>query len=137
MNEGTGPAPGKESGPAEGTPTKTPFTSHPTTSTDSFLHRHDVVPLPLRWAKTLIDAAGGPVPAYGTREWSDLPDGPQKVAGCVLAAESWRTRHHQSGFLLGSGSRRAREIAEARRPRPGDYPGGHVRGNWNEVAAGE
>lgn len=87
-------------------------------------------PFPLVWAEALIaKAEGQPVPRYGSREWSLLPDtSPLKVAGCVLAAERERTRHKDYGHAPEgrTASRRAREIAEARRPRPGDHPGGSV-----------
>ena len=39
------------------------------------------------WAKALRDRAQGPVPVYGSPEWVALPDGPEKVAACVAAAE--------------------------------------------------
>jgi hypothetical protein len=85
-----------------------------------------VVSLPLPWAAELIFAVDGPVPAYGSPEWADLPDTSRaKVAACVVAAEAWRTRHHPAGVGPVT-SRRARRIAEARRPRPGDHLGGPV-----------
>lgn len=86
-----------------------------------------VVPLPLPWARAYIEnVAGAEIPEYGTAEFHALEDGPVKVASCVLAAERWRTRRFQPEFLPSTRSRRAREIAEARRPRPGDYLGGPV-----------
>jgi hypothetical protein len=43
-----------------------------------------------RWARRLMTAPGGPVPAYGTAEWLALPEGdPAKVAAVVRAAECW------------------------------------------------
>lgn len=93
----------------------------------------DVVPLPLSWARQLIAHAAGDVPEYGSPGWAGLPDDSrEKVAACVLAAEAWRTRHHRADFLPPSLSSRARRIAEARRPRPGDHRGGPVQ--WDEVA---
>ena len=81
---------------------------------------------PLSWAQQLIDGADGPVPVYGSREWVLLPDESRaKVAACVIAAENWRTRRY-AFEAPAPGSRRARDIAEARRPRPGDHPGGPV-----------
>lgn len=98
----------------------------------------NVVPLPLTWARQLIAKAGESFPAYGSPEWVALDDrDPRKVAACVAAAECWRTRNYRADvFELPLTSRRAREIAEARRPRPGDYMGGPV--PWErEVAASE
>lgn len=139
MIERTKPAPPKETGFAEGpTPAKTFSTSvqHPTTKgVGSASPVVVVTPLPLRWAKTLIDGAAGPVPEYGSPEWAALPDDArEKVAGCVLAAEQWRTRYHRERLVdVRPRTRRAREIAEARRPRPGDYMGGPVQ--WDEAAS--
>lgn len=95
-----------------------------------------VLPMPLRWARALIEGADGPIPQYGSTEWSSLPDESRaKVASCVVAAEHWRTRHHQPDLHLAPPpSRRAREIAEARRLRPGDYLGGRVPWDRDEVA---
>ncbi len=39
------------------------------------------------WAYGLISRAATPPPAYGSLEWLALPDGPEKVAAVVLAAE--------------------------------------------------
>lgn len=87
----------------------------------------DLIPFPLFWAKKLIDSASGPVPEYGSPEWSRLPDDDRrKVAACVRAAEEWRTRHHRPDFTGPMPSNWARRIQEARRPRPGDHPGGPV-----------
>jgi hypothetical protein len=97
-----------------------------------------VVPLPLTWARQLIANGGDSFPAYGTPEWMTLDDrDPRKVAACVVAAENWRTRNHRADvFDLPLSGKRARELAEARRPRPGDYMGGPV--PWErEVAASE
>lgn len=100
-----------------------------------------VTHLPLAWARQLIANAEGPMPEYGSLEWIELPDESRtKVAACVAAAEKWRTRHVPLEIVSAhTTSRRAREIAEARQPRPGDHPGGPVR--WervrDEVAAGE
>lgn len=91
-----------------------------------------VTPLPLGWAKALIEAAEGPIPLYGSREWAALPNHSRtKVASTVIAAERWRTKDYVPE-VIALPSRRAREIAEARRPRPGDYMGGPVQ--WDEVA---
>ena len=97
--------------------------------------RADVLPMRPRWSQALIDGADGPVPSYGSAAWSALPDDSRvKVAATVLAAEAWRTRHVQPDFVTPIGSRRAREIADARRPRPGDHQGGPV--EWDGVASG-
>ncbi|MCF6507380.1 hypothetical protein E9549_08160 [Blastococcus sp. MG754426] len=51
-----------------------------------------VIPSALPWASALIQAAGQPIPDYGSAEWAALPDGSRaKVAACVIAAECWRT----------------------------------------------
>ncbi len=93
-----------------------------------------VTPLPLRWARALIEAADAPIPPYGSAEWSALPDDSRtKVAATVLAAESWRTRNFTPEIITFP-SRRAREIAEARRPRPGDFAGGVVSWERDGVA---
>ena len=42
-----------------------------------------------RWAYGLISRASTPPPRYGSPEWYALPDGPEKVASCVIAAEAW------------------------------------------------
>lgn len=39
------------------------------------------------WAYALISRAKTPPPFYGSLEWLALPDGPEKVAAVVLAAE--------------------------------------------------
>lgn len=89
-----------------------------------------VVPLPLLWARQLTANATGPVPEYGTPAWVELPDDSrEKVASCVLAAEAWRTRRHIPEHFPSTQSRR---IAEARRPRPGDFTGGPV--SWDDEA---
>jgi hypothetical protein len=83
--------------------------------------------LPLPWAERLIASVDGPVPKYGSPAWTALPsNSPVRVAACVRAAEFWRTRDRAAEVFAFSGGRRAREIAEARRPRPGDHPGGPV-----------
>jgi hypothetical protein len=94
------------------------------------------VPLPLTWARQLIDnAAGAEIPEYGSVEFHELPEGPVKVASVILSAEERRLEREavRRGALLPMSSRRAREIAEARRPRPEDHPGGPVR--WIEAEA--
>lgn len=124
------PAPAKETGLAENVAATAPL------STENSAVLALLLPLPLRWARALIEGADGPIPPYGSADWSALPDDSRaKVASCVMAAERWRTRHHQADPFPMSQSRRAREIAEARRPRPGDHPGGPV--VWDEVASGE
>ena len=85
-----------------------------------------VVRFPLAWAQDLIESADGPVPEYGSADWIKLPDDSRsKVAACVQAAELWRARP-RTFEAPAPGSRRARDIAEARRPRPGDYCGGPI-----------
>lgn len=42
------------------------------------------------WVARYLTAARGPLPVYGTPEWEALPDGPEKVASVVRAAECWR-----------------------------------------------
>lgn len=134
MSTSERPAPPQVAGPAEGTRTKANLHPQSSDTTDNPASPHRVVPLPLRWAKNLIDNARGPIPEYGSTEFSALPDGPEKVASALIASEHWRTRHHQPDYIRPR-SRRARELAEARRPRPGDHPGGPVA--WDEVASGE
>lgn len=92
-----------------------------------------VLPMHPPWSQALIEGADGPIPSYGSAAWAALPDDSRtKVAATVLAAETWRTRHTRPDFFEPAGSRRAREIAEARRPRPGDYQGGPV--SWEPEA---
>lgn len=127
----TGPVPCQEiTGPApEGTPAKTStFQQHPTTRRIGSPSPDEVKPLALRWATTLINGAAGDIHEYGSPEWHALPDDSrEKVAGCVLAAEAWRTRHARTRDVdIRPGTRRAREVAEARRPREGDHMGGAV-----------
>lgn len=127
----TGPVPCQEiTGPVlEGTPAKTStFLQQPTTSSIGSSPPGGVTPLVLRWARTLIDGAAGDVHEYGSPEWHALPDDSrEKVAGCVLAAEAWRTRYARTREAdIRPGTRRAREVAEARRPREGDHTGGPV-----------
>lgn len=84
-----------------------------------------VKPLPVRWATQLIANASGSFPTYGSAEWVALADDDRrKVAACVEAAECWRTRNYRADIYDFPQGRRAREIAEARRSRPGDYMGG-------------
>lgn len=139
MTAETRPAPPKETGPARGrTPAKTSTSdAHPTAPNDRSALPNGVTPLPLRWAKNLVDGAIGPVPEYGSPEWAALPDeAREKVAGCVLAAEQWRTRHHRQHLSdIRPRTRRSREIAEARRPRPGDHMGGPVQ--FDRATSGE
>lgn len=42
-----------------------------------------------RWAYGLISRCSTPPPAYGSPEWLALPDGPEKTAAVVCAAEAW------------------------------------------------
>lgn len=92
--------------------------------------------MPLRWTRALIEGAEGPVPVYGSLGWLELPDDDRrKVAATCIAAEAWRLSEYLREAQEPRQSRRAREIAEARRPRPGDHPGGPVA--WDGVAAGE
>jgi len=115
-----------------------PATGRPSENAAKLLARKNspagavVTPLPLSWAKALIEAAEGPIPMYGSRKWAALPNHSRtKVASTVIAAECWRTKDYVPE-VIDFPSRRAREIAEARRPRPGDYMGGPV--PWDEVA---
>lgn len=58
----------------------------------------------------MIEAAGGPIPPYGSQEWLALPEGNRrKVAAVVVAAESWA----RDGDELAE--RLAREVEEQRR----------------------
>jgi hypothetical protein len=41
------------------------------------------------WAYALISRAATPPPAYGSVEWLALPDGPERVAAVILAAEKF------------------------------------------------
>jgi hypothetical protein len=114
-----GPAPATGTGPAENAAARKPLSVQNSAALAS------VTPLPLRWARALIESADDTIPPYGSAEWSALPDDSRiKVAACVIAAERWRTRRHS--FDTVPGSRRSREIQEARKPRPGDYLGGPV-----------
>lgn len=95
-----------------------------------------VLPMPLRWTRALIEGAEGAVPVYGSIEWRELPDDDRrKVAATCIAAEAWRLREYLEDLRQPRHGRRAREIAEARRPRPGDHPGGPV--EWDGVASGD
>ncbi|WP_137292020.1 hypothetical protein [Nocardioides dongxiaopingii] len=42
-----------------------------------------------QWAQGILSRATGDVPEYMSDEWVDLPDGPEKVAAVVRAAECW------------------------------------------------
>ncbi len=71
-----------------------------------------VLPSALPWAAALIKAADGPIPQYGSPEWSALPDDSRaKVAACVLAAETLRT-----WMLPGEHARRLRAELEWEEP---------------------
>jgi Protein of unknown function (DUF2742) len=91
--------------------------------------------LPLSWAQQLIANGGDSFPEYRSPEWMALDDrDPRKVAACVEAAESWwASRNGTADVFAFPSTRRAREIAEARRPRPGDHPGGPVA--WDRAEA--
>lgn len=41
------------------------------------------------WAYALISRCQTPPAAYGSEAWLALPDGPEKVAAVVIAAEAW------------------------------------------------
>lgn len=41
------------------------------------------------WAHELISRCDKPPATYGSPEWQALPDGPEKVAAVVVAAECW------------------------------------------------
>jgi hypothetical protein len=41
------------------------------------------------WAYAMISRCRKPPAKYGSPEWLALPDGPEKVAAVVLAAEAW------------------------------------------------
>ena len=98
-----------------------------------------VHPLPHPWATALIGKAGdAAVPEYGSAEFTALDDrDPRKVAAVCIAAEKWRTRAFADDQFPEPGSARARRIADARRPRPGDFTGGQVRWDRSGVASGE
>lgn len=42
-----------------------------------------------QWAYAMISRTSEPPPSYGSPEWLALPDGPEKVAAVVIAAEAW------------------------------------------------
>lgn len=42
-----------------------------------------------RWAYGYLRRVSKPPPAYGTPEFLALPEGPEKWAACVRAAEAW------------------------------------------------
>lgn len=42
-----------------------------------------------QWARGMVSRAAGVVPDYLSDEWVALPDGPEKVAAVVRAAECW------------------------------------------------
>jgi hypothetical protein len=93
---------------------------------------------PLNWARQLIESADGPVPEYGSREWLRLPDESRtKVAACVAAAERWRIGISTPWTSFAPANATRRRIEEARRPRPGDHPGGPVPWDRDEVVGGE
>lgn len=138
MSASERPAPATGTGPSENVAAKLGLATHSRAIGDSRAGLNNVVPFPLSWARQLIANATGTIPEYGSAEWRALPDDSrEKVAACVMAAERWRTRSHHYGEQFSfPGGRRAREIAEARRPRPGDHPGGPVQ--WDrEAVAGE
>lgn len=135
MSESKRPAPPQVAGPAE-VAAKTSLAADSTASGSSSARLSRVLPMPLRWTRALIEGAQGPVPIYGSAEWLELPDDDRrKVAATCLAAEAWRLREYLREAQEPRLGRRAREIAEARRPRPGDYMGGPV--PWDGVASGE
>lgn len=41
------------------------------------------------WAYALIRRCPTPPPRYGSPEWLALPEGPEKVAAVIIAAEAW------------------------------------------------
>ena len=41
------------------------------------------------WALAMMGRARGPIVAYGSPEWHALPDGPERVASVIKAAESY------------------------------------------------
>ena len=132
QENGPGPLAQGDTGPENVTAAAKPplrLAAHSTAGYDN------LSPAALAWARALIEGADGPVPEYGCLAWAALPDDSRtKVAACVAAAERWRTRHHRSDLYAPVDSAWARRIAEARRPRPGDHPGGPV--PWErEVAA--
>lgn len=92
--------------------------------------------LPLPWAKQLMANGGDAFPEYRSRDWMALDDrDPRKVAACVEAAERWwASCNGTADIFTFPSTRRAREIEQARRPRPGDHPGGPV--EWDREAPG-
>ena len=42
-----------------------------------------------KWALAMMGRARGPIVAYGSPEWHALPDGPEKVAAVIKAAECY------------------------------------------------
>jgi hypothetical protein len=105
-------------------------------STANSPQRATVAHLPLPWAQQLIANGGDDFPEYRSREWMALDDrDPRKVAGCVAAAEAWwESRSQPADVFAFPSTRRIREIAEARRARPGDHLGGRVAWERSEVA---
>jgi len=127
------PAPPQVAGPAE-VAAKT-FSAANTTANSR--RQATVAHLPLSYSQRLLENADAPVPEYGSTEWQQLPDGSRaKVAAIVVAAEKWRTGRSGDGLPVRWTDNRHRRIEDARRPRPGDHPGGPV--PWErEVAASE
>ncbi len=84
MSASERPAPATGTGPSESAPAKKRTQAEDSASAPLF-------PVALPWARALIDRASGLLPSYGSPEWDALPDGPEKVAATVVAAEAWRT----------------------------------------------
>jgi hypothetical protein len=88
-----GPAPartGPESRPATKLPNLDRQGSAP--GGQSAPPRPALLAVPLPWAQARIDAAGAPIPAYGSADWAALPDDSRtKIAAVIVAAECWRT----------------------------------------------
>lgn len=84
------------------------------------------------WAYGMIRRAQTPPPRYGSPEWHALPDGPEKVAAVVIAAEAWAS----AGDTLEETLRAQVEAERAAHKRAEDAEYVARRDSWRESWTG-
>jgi hypothetical protein len=92
------------------------------------------------WAYALISRASTPPPAYGSVEWLALPDGPEKVAAVILAAEKclldWEAQKVLEDRTFAEQGADHRRVWTGRGVRPDPHMAADVEREWREWIGG-
>jgi hypothetical protein len=95
------------------------------------------------WAYALISRASTPPPAYGSPQWLALPDGPEKVAAVVLAAEKclidWESQKVLDDQVFAAERKAHRDAWDSQRGRfrPDPRIAVEIEREWQEWTRGE